>query len=414
MRVIVVGAGLGGLALAHGLARAGVDVEVFERSPAPDAQPASYGIHINADGARALHACLSPESWAAFDADSAPAPDVVHFRDQKLNILATLDRGTTADPVARRRGVRRQALHGALLRGIDGAEDTAGIVRWGRTFTSYRIRDDGRVAAAFADGTTTVGDLLVGADGSNSRVRQQYLPDVRRLDLGIVTIAGRLPASDAAGLPSSLLDGSVNNVVPAGPGWMFASTWEHDSLVWAYVGARARYPDDLDGRDGAALRRLVLDRITGWDPRLRQVVADTPPDTVAPVALRSMPVLPVWPSGPVTVLGDAIHNMTPMAGLGANTALRDADTLRRAVLPLVRGETSVVDAVARYEQHMRGYANPALALSTRNARNAASGARVPRLVFRALLRVAEAVPPVKRALFPDPAAPPARTVQLDA
>ena len=53
---------------------------------------------------------------------------------------------------------------------------------------------------------------------------------------------------------------------------------------------------------------------------------------------------------------------------------------------------------------MRGYANQALALSTRNARNAASTARVPRLAFRTLLRIAQAIPPVKRDLFGSPIA----------
>jgi 2-polyprenyl-6-methoxyphenol hydroxylase-like FAD-dependent oxidoreductase len=84
--------------------------------------------------------------------------------------------------------------------------------------------------------------------------------------------------------------------------------------------------------------------------------------------------------------------MTPMAGIGANTALRDADTLRRALL----APGPLVEQVGRYEEQMRGYAKRALALSTRNA---AAPARLPRLAFRTVLRVAEAVPPVKRRLF---------------
>jgi len=70
------------------------------------------------------------------------------------------------------------------------------------------------------------GDLLVGADGSNSWIRAQRLPGVDRLDLGILNIAGRVPLTpDLAGqLPPAQIDGSVNNVVPTGPGWMFAFT----------------------------------------------------------------------------------------------------------------------------------------------------------------------------------------------
>jgi 2-polyprenyl-6-methoxyphenol hydroxylase-like FAD-dependent oxidoreductase len=110
-----------------------------------------------------------------------------------------------------------------------------------------------------------------------------------------------------------------------------------------------------------------------------------------------MPPLPAWPASRVTLLGDAIHNMTPMAGIGANTALRDADQLRRALLD--PGPGDLVARVGRYEQRMRGYANQALGLSTRNARQAATTSRPARLAFRTLLRTAEAIPPVKRAVF---------------
>ena len=113
-----------------------------------------------------------------------------------------------------------------------------------------------------------------------------------------------------------------------------------------------------------------------------------------------MPTLPPWPASTVTLLGDAIHNMTPMAGIGANTALRDAGVLRRVLVEVGAGHRAPIDAVADYEEQMRGYANRALGLSTRNARNAAEGARLPRLAFRTLLRAAEAVPPIKRAMFP--------------
>jgi 2-polyprenyl-6-methoxyphenol hydroxylase-like FAD-dependent oxidoreductase len=128
------------------------------------------------------------------------------------------------------------------------------------------------------------------------------------------------------------------------------------------------------------------------------MVSSSAPDTVSPVSLRSMTTLPPWPPSTVTLLGDAIHNMTPMAGIGANTALRDADVLGRALTE--RGSYGLEERVGRYEEQMRGYANEALALSTRNARNAASTQRLPRLAFRTLLKVTNAVPPMKRAVFP--------------
>jgi 2-polyprenyl-6-methoxyphenol hydroxylase-like FAD-dependent oxidoreductase len=408
MRVLVVGAGLGGLCLAHGLRRAGVDVRVLERRPGPEDQPAGYGIHLNADGLGALHSCLPAENWQQLVDATVPAKDVVRFLDERLDTLAVLDHETPAalaDPVHRRRAVRRKALRDSLLSGLD----TADVVQWGRAFSRYTVEPDGGIRVECTDGSVDRADLVVGADGSNSRVRAQRLPGLDRQDLGILNIAGRVPltAGVRAALPELLVDGAVNNIVPRKPGWLFVSTWDAagspgaDGLaVWAWVAQRGAYPLDVDTRPPVALRDLVAGRIGEWAPALRDLIARTDPATVGLVPLRTMPRLPIWPSSTVTLLGDAVHNMTPMAGIGANTALRDADELRRALL-----DPAVPDLDARvghYEDRMRDYANRALGVSTRNARNAATSARLPRLAFRTLLRVAEAAPPAKRVLFRRP------------
>jgi 2-polyprenyl-6-methoxyphenol hydroxylase-like FAD-dependent oxidoreductase len=106
-------------------------------------------------------------------------------------------------------------------------------------------------------------------------------------------------------------------------------------------------------------------------------------------------LLPDWEPSPVTLLGDAIHNMTPMAGIGANTALRDADQLRRS---LTAGHDPL-DAIGRYENAMRRYANQALKLSTRNATNAALATPVNRTAFRTLLRIGTHLPVLQRKMF---------------
>jgi 2-polyprenyl-6-methoxyphenol hydroxylase-like FAD-dependent oxidoreductase len=404
MRVVIIGAGLGGLTLAHGLRTAGIDTAVYERSPRTGPAPASYGIHVDAHGNRALHACLPAENWTLYDASTVAAPDVVRFRDPSLRILTDLRPGTaaveTADPVLHRRAVRRPSLHRALLLGLDD------VVRWDTTFERYIHEPDGRVRVDFTDGSHTGADLLVGADGSNSRVRSRHLPHLVRHELGILDVAGRLPLRHPAAqaLPADMIDGSVNNVVPPHPGWLFASTWpaadhpDTDVLVWAYALARDAYPSAVDSFSPRRLQLWVAGRVASWDPRVADVIEAGDPATVAPVALRSMSTLPGWEPSNVTLLGDAIHNMTPMAGIGANTALRDADELRRALTG--PGPTTLVERVGRYEQRMRVYANHALALSTRNARNAASVRRLPRLGFRTLLRAAGAVAPLKHAAFP--------------
>jgi len=97
----------------------------------------------------------------------------------------------------------------------------------------------------------------------------------------------------------------------------------------------------------------------------------------------------------VTLLGDAIHNMTPMAGIGANTALRDADLLRRELIGVRDGELPLSAAVARYERQMLDYGFKAVARSLRNARLAGSNNRLQRAALRTALRTLDHIPLAK-------------------
>ncbi|NEB75555.1 FAD-dependent monooxygenase [Streptomyces sp. SID14478] len=407
MKVLVIGAGLGGLALAQGLQRDGVDVQVFERRSDRTVGLQGYGLHLNEAGCAALRECLPPAIWAEIDADAGYAGSTAGFYDHRLRPLTRVGNGRQGS----RRSISRLGLRDRLLEGMPAQR-----VRWGKEFTHYEQMPTGQVRAHFADGTHADGDLLVGADASNSRVRRQYLPDIARQDTGVLTIAGRTPltARATAGLPAEILDGTPNSIVPAGSGWMFVCAWrtgtpppvEHSApaadgsyVVWAYIAHHAALPPEVTQWTPAALRDLALSRMRSWAPALTTLVGACDITSVAPVTLRSMPELTAWPSSNVTLLGDAIHNMTPMAGVGANTALRDAAELRRALRDVTSGRRDPVAAVAAYETRMRAYANPAVAASRRNARNAGSSARLPRTAFRTLLRAADRAPPLKRAMF---------------
>jgi 2-polyprenyl-6-methoxyphenol hydroxylase-like FAD-dependent oxidoreductase len=106
MRVLVIGAGIGGLTVAHGLHQAGIDVQVYERRAGRSTELAGYGIHINAFGLQALEECLPGKSWQRFVAESAPASDAVTLYDPRVGTL--LRRG--GEPAARRRGVNRATM----------------------------------------------------------------------------------------------------------------------------------------------------------------------------------------------------------------------------------------------------------------------------------------------------------------
>ncbi len=414
-RVLIVGGGIGGLCLAHGLRGAGIPVEVAERTTNRTDWLQGYRIHIDPHGSAALHACLPAENWARFCATVSDEAATFSFRTERLAPLLVVDDpdGGVTDPARRHHGISRIALREALLHGLGET------VRFGRTFERYESLPGGGVRAHFGDGTSTKADLLVGADGANSRVRAQLLPHARRADTGVIAIAGKHRLTGDDPLPDVLLSGPTT-VLPARAGSMFTAVWRGDRqnaaagppadflfdttsdyVFWAYADAAGAFPpyDELVALTGQARAGIVGARITGWAPGLRQLVAGSEPETVRALRIRSAEPVEPWPTGPVTLLGDAIHNMTPMAGIGANTALRDADLLRRRLITVRDGEAPQDVAVAGYERQMLGYGFAAVATSLRNARAAASGNRAARLAFRTVLRVADGVPALKRRMF---------------
>jgi len=99
------------------------------------------------------------------------------------------------------------------------------------------------------------------------------------------------------------------------------------------------------------------------------------------------------------LLGDAIHNMTPMAGIGANTALRDADVLRDRLSAVASGETELIPALHDYEEQMRDYGFAAVKRSLNNARQTGAANPLGRRAFRTGLRVIAAVPPLRHKMI---------------
>ena len=413
--VLIIGAGIGGLCLAQGLRRAGIPVTVFERNRTRVDWLQGYRIHINPHGSRALHRSLEPAAWQQFVDTVSREDGGFAFLTEQLDTLLSIDselvnHGST-DPAERHHGVSRITLRHVLLTGLDD------VIEFDRTFERYEITPDGRVVAYFTDGSSAVGDLLVGADGANSRVRRQLLPHAERIDTGVVAVAGKLRLTDPvrAELPAALTT-RANSVLPRREGSLFTAVWHGDRqpvsvgapdggflfdnttdyTFWAYADSASRFPN-LDDHSGEDLQRLVLDKIRTWSPHLGTLVAKSDPDTVNAIAIRSATPVEPWPTGPVTLLGDAIHNMTPMAGIGANTALRDADLLSSQLA----GSGALLPAVREYERQMLDYGFAAVKLSLRNARQAGSANPVARTAFRGVLRLAEAVPAIKRRMFAD-------------
>jgi 2-polyprenyl-6-methoxyphenol hydroxylase-like FAD-dependent oxidoreductase len=188
MNVIIIGGGIGGLALAQGLRRSGVPVEVFERDSTPERRWAGYRIHVNPVGARALHACLSPPTWREFLATSGPGGDF-GFLTERLDELLVVEKSIMypggAEPRAGHHAADRATLRRLLTTGLDD------VLHFGAEYVGHERLADDRIRARFTDGRTAVADVLIGADGASSAVRRAYLPEVRVRDIGVVSVGPR-------------------------------------------------------------------------------------------------------------------------------------------------------------------------------------------------------------------------------
>jgi 2-polyprenyl-6-methoxyphenol hydroxylase-like FAD-dependent oxidoreductase len=171
--------------------------------------------------------------------------------------------------------------------------------------------------------------------------------------------------------------------------------------MWALGARRERLGLDGNGEDldPTQLKAIALRTMARWNECFRDLVHLSDPDTLGTISIRtSVPVSP-WETGRVTLLGDAIHSMTPYRGIGANVALKDAWRLRDAIVAAHRGERDVIEAVHAYEADMIRYGFAAVENSRKAMEQTLTTSTLQRALSRAAFRVIDKVPPLKRWMF---------------
>ncbi|GAB2620839.1 monooxygenase [Paractinoplanes abujensis] len=312
--ITVVGAGLGGLTLACVLHRHGVPVTVYDMDASAGArtQGGQLDLHEH-NGQRALETAGLTEEFRAIVHAGGGAQRVL---DRHGAMLAELpDDGSLTRPEALRGDIRR-----ILLESLP-----AETVRWGKKLISAAPVGGGRHQLRFADGSTAVSELLVGADGTWSKVRA-LVSDERPVYAGLCYIDTYLHDVDERH-PEAARAVGAGAMYALEPGRGFLAHREAGDVIHTYVVINR----PLEWFTRAALtRERVAAEFAGWAPELVALIADS--DTT-PV-LRSIHRLPDrhrWTRTPgVTLLGDAAHVTVP-GGEGANLAMLDGAELGRAI-----------------------------------------------------------------------------------
>lgn len=430
--VLIIGAGTGGLALAHGLRNAGLPVEVYERDRHRTGGLQGYRVGISPNGVRSLRDCLPPDLFETFIATTARDYEFFTMFTELLNPLLTITardlNGDHGGDVVRDYSVSRMTLRQVLLTGVED------IVHFDKTLTHYEDNGD-TVTAHFADGTSATGRLLVGADGANSRVRKQYLPHATHSETGLVAVGGKqaITAQNTDLLPGTARHGmsmifdkrstfgilhvmefpwqgtrEIKNGIGATdaqlitqwPGLLFDNTTDYFS--WGVSASHRVLPNDVHERDGDELQQLVLrELVHDWHPALRQLIRDSDPSTTFSLSIRTSDPIRAWQPGRITLLGDAAHTMTPGRGAGANTALRDAQLLRDKLIGVRDGSLELISAVGEFEAAMREYGAVAVKESLEGMHDNGLARKPIRRALttagmRAGMRLTDRVPALKR------------------
>ncbi len=336
-RVLIAGAGIGGLTAALALLRRGYDVEVFEQ--APELKEVGAGVQIAANGSRVLLS-LGLEDALAKVAVKAAGKEVRLWNSGETWPLFDL-----GDESVERYGapyllLHRADLHEALIEATRSISPNA--IRLGTRCVGFRQDAEG-VYLQLEDGEEVRGEVLIGADGLHSAVRRQLFGTDQASFTGGVAWRGvvpvtRLPARLARPVGTNwigphghvitypLRRGELLNFV----GHVERSDWQVES--WTEVGTREECKADFEG----------------WNRDVHDIIDNI--DQPFKWALFLRRPLEKWSVGRVTLLGDACHATLPYLAQGANMAIEDGFVLARC-LDLDRDDAEA--ALVRYEAARR-------------------------------------------------------------
>ena len=337
-KVLIAGAGIGGLAAAGCLLLAGHEVEIYEQAPALGEVGA--GIQQSANATHVLCHLGVLETLA----NLAFRPPVTEFRlFDSGEVLQALALAATHEE---RHGAPYLQLHRADYHAVLAARIEAlkpGCIHLGATAAGFSENAAG-VALHLAGGETIAGDLLIGADGIKSAVRRQIAGENRPRYTGDSAWRLIVPVER---LPPGFLDGKSS--IWVGPDKHAVVYFLRAGALLNFVGAvelEERIEESWTQKRPWEELRADFE---GWHRDILAIVDAADRDACFRWALNVHPHLPRWSTARVTLLGDAAHPTLPYVAQGAAMAVEDGAVLARAL----DEAGSIPDALALYENHRK-------------------------------------------------------------
>jgi 2-polyprenyl-6-methoxyphenol hydroxylase-like FAD-dependent oxidoreductase len=319
----IIGGGIGGVAAAVALHRAGIDATVYER--ANELREVGAGMMLWPNATRVLNELGMLERVAALSGPSH------HFLVRSLtgSILMDIGLGHFDVPAL---CTRRSDLLDALISALP-----ADRVRLGHDFGCFE-RQKSSVAVHFSNGISVEHDVLIGADGIRSRVRSQLLGIREPIYRGYTVWRG------VARLTGAVPSGSNSETWGRGKRFGILSTGGDRFTWYATANTDTRHVDSHEGR-----QHELLQMFAGWHEPVESLIALTEEGSILKNGAYDLPPLKRWGRGRVMLLGDAAHPCTPNLGLGGCLALEDALVLAKSFCREATPEL----ALRRYESLRR-------------------------------------------------------------
>jgi 2-polyprenyl-6-methoxyphenol hydroxylase-like FAD-dependent oxidoreductase len=366
--ILISGAGIASLLLARFLHRANIPFRVFERDASIVFRAQGYRLRLSPDGLDAIEKALGPEGFQQFyDACGKTggagfaAIDPLTGKTLENHASVTSEALTSRD--GKVVGISRGDMRSLFMQ---GCEDN---VQWSSHITGYERTDDG-VRAIFADGSMSEeGSMLVGGEGLKSAVARQLTNGaIKVYDLGSRGIHGQAPTSAFKALGEGVFRVVDESSHLGGKIFLITNVRAQDKdnpdviFGWTMLGGPGviKAPNDDYTITGKPAADLAKDLTKHWHPRVKPLFDNMDESDAAfwKITCSSPNGVPEWPNDPrVTLIGDAVHAMTPAGGNGANTAVRDSALLGRLLAEAGGYKEGLTEA---YEKEMRVYASAAV------------------------------------------------------